>query len=62
SAPASSMRAGAMAGLMCGALGALVYMLRCTDDAPLFVALWYAAAIAIVTLVGLLIGRTVLRW
>lgn len=62
SAPVSSTRAGAMAGLVCGALGAFVYMLRCTDDAPLFVALWYAAGIAIVTLLGLLIGRTVLRW
>lgn len=62
SAPASSTRAGAMAGLVCGALGALVYMLRCTDDAPLFVAVWYVAAIAIVSVAGALIGRAALRW
>ncbi len=62
SAPVSPARAGAMAGLVCGALGALIYMLRCTDDAPLFVAVWYAAAIAIVTLIGLLAGRSALRW
>lgn len=62
SAPASSMRTGAMAGLLCGALGALVYMLRCTDDAPLFVAVWYVAAIAIVGVAGALIGRAALRW
>jgi hypothetical protein len=61
-APASPTRAGAWTGLMCGALGAFVYMLRCTDDAPLFVAVWYVAAIAIVALAGLLIGRTALRW
>ncbi|MFM9848446.1 MAG: NrsF family protein [Hyphomicrobiaceae bacterium] len=62
SAPISPARAGAMAGLVCCALGALVYMLRCTDDAPLFVAVWYAAAIAIVALAGFVIGRTALRW
>lgn len=62
SAPASAMRAGAMAGLLCGALGALVYMLRCTDDAPLFVAVWYVAAIAIAGVAGALIGRAALRW
>lgn len=61
-APASSTRAGAMAGLLCGALGALVYMLRCTDDAPLFIAVWYVSAIAIVGVAGALIGRTALRW
>ena len=61
-APVSVGVSGALAGLMSGALGALVYMLRCTDDAPLFVASWYALAIVITAGMGWAVGRRALRW
>lgn len=62
SAPASPGLAGVSAGLLGGALGAAVYMLRCTDDAPLFVISWYAIAILAMGFVGGWLGRAVLRW
>jgi hypothetical protein len=62
SAPASPSRAGALTGLLCGGLGASVYMMRCTDDAPLFVASWYMLAIILTCAIGAFAGRMVLRW
>jgi hypothetical protein len=61
-APASPAFAGAAAGLLAGALAATAYVLHCTEDSPLFVAVWYMLAIGLVTLVGLFLGRHVLRW
>jgi hypothetical protein len=61
-APQSPLRAGALAGLMAGGLGAAFYAAHCTDDSPLFVAAWYGIAIMFVTLVGAAAGRRVLRW
>ena len=61
-APASPAFAGAAAGLLAGAVAAAAYVLHCTEDSPLFVAVWYVLAIGLVTLVGLLLGRHVLRW
>ena len=61
-APVSTSMAGAYAGLMSGSLGAAIYMIRRTDDSPLFVSLWYVAAIAAVTLIGALLGHRALRW
>lgn len=58
----SPARAGALAGLLCGALGASAYMLRCTDDAPLFVITWYATAVIIVSGLGAVLGHRLLRW
>jgi hypothetical protein len=58
----SPMRAGALAGLMAGGLGAAFYAAHCPDDSPLFVAVWYSVAIAFVTAVGAVAGRRVLRW
>lgn len=54
--------AGAAAGLAAGAIAAAIYAWHCPDDSPLFVATWYTLAITIVTLVGWLIGRRLLRW
>ncbi|MDB5406115.1 MAG: hypothetical protein JWL84_1027 [Rhodospirillales bacterium] len=54
--------AGALAGLLSGALGAAAYSLGCTNDAGLFVAIWYSAAILIMTGLGAAIGRRVLAW
>jgi hypothetical protein len=61
-APMSPALAGAAAGLLAGALGATVFAMHCTNDSPLFVAIWYALAIGLMSMLGLLIGRHALRW
>ena len=61
-APGSATTAGAAAGLLAGGAGATLYALHCTDDSPLFVALWYSAAVALVALAGAVMGRRLLRW
>jgi hypothetical protein len=61
-APASPAQAGLLAGLLAGSLGAAVYILRCTDDSPLFVAVWYVAAILAMAAAGRLMGAKALRW
>ena len=54
--------AGAVAGLVAGGVGATLYAMHCTDDSPLFVALWYSLAVALVALAGAAAGRWLLRW
>ncbi len=61
-APTRPAIAGAVAGLLAGAIGAFIYAAHCPDDSPLFVLAWYGLAIAAVTVAGLLIGARVLRW
>jgi hypothetical protein len=61
-APRSPAAAGAAAGLLAGSLAALLYALHCYDDSPLFVALWYVPAIALVMLAGAAAGARALRW
>jgi hypothetical protein len=61
-APASPAVMGAVAGLLAGALGATVFAMHCTNDSPLFVAIWYTLAIGLMALTGLSVGRYVLRW
>ncbi|MDB5640888.1 MAG: hypothetical protein JWN07_205 [Hyphomicrobiales bacterium] len=61
-APTRPTLAGAVAGLAAGALGAFFYAAHCPDDSPLFVAVWYTLAIAIVTGAGALAGARWLRW
>ena len=61
-APTAPDRAGALAGLAAAGLGATFYALNCTDDSPLFVAVWYPIATAIVVGAGTLAGRRWLRW
>jgi len=53
---------GIVAGLFAGAVGAAIYAAHCVDDSPLFVALWYSLAIAIVAAIGGVVGRFALRW
>ena len=55
-------RAGALAGLMAGGLGAAFYAAHCFDDSPLFVAVWYTLAVTFVTLLGAVLGKRLLRW
>jgi hypothetical protein len=61
-APARPALAGAAAGLMCAGLAGTLYALHCPDDSPLFVAIWYVLAAAVVTLAGALLGARLLRW
>jgi hypothetical protein len=53
---------GAIAGMLAGGLAAALYATHCTDDSPLFVAVWYSLAIGAVAAAGALAGRVVLRW
>jgi hypothetical protein len=61
-APQNPTRAGAVAGLLAGGIGAAFYAAHCFDDSPLFVGVWYTLAIAFVAGVGALLGRRMLRW
>ncbi|WP_374372927.1 NrsF family protein [Dongia sp.] len=61
-APQSPLAGGAAAGLAAGGIGALIFAIHCDNDSPFYVAIWYLGAIAIVTLLGALIGRRYLRW
>jgi hypothetical protein len=61
-APTEPVLAGAGAGLLASGIGAVFYATHCPDDSPLFVAIWYSLAIAIVTACGALAGRRWLAW
>jgi len=60
--PTDLRRAGALAGLVAGALSATGYALHCVDDSMPFVALWYSGTIALCTLAGWALGPRLLRW
>lgn len=53
---------GAVAGLAAAGVGATLYAMNCTDDSPLFVALWYPIAVTFVAGAGALFGRRLLVW
>jgi hypothetical protein len=61
-APSSPALAGVVAGFAASGIAATFYAAYCTDDSPLFVMTWYSIATLIVTTVGGLIGRRLLRW
>jgi hypothetical protein len=61
-APTDLRRTGAIAGLLAGGVGAIVYAFHCPDDSVLFVTVWYSSALAFCTLVGALLGPRLLRW
>jgi hypothetical protein len=61
-APTSPGLAGIAASLMASGFGAAVYALQCTDDSPLFLAVWYVAAISVLVLCGRAAGRRLLKW
>ncbi|MEQ1649508.1 MAG: NrsF family protein [Hyphomicrobiaceae bacterium] len=62
SAPQSPQLLGGVAGALAGGIGAFFYAAHCTDDSPMFVAIWYTLAILILASIGALIGRRVLAW
>jgi hypothetical protein len=53
---------GAVAGLLSGGLAAGLYAFHCTEDSPLFYAVWYVLAILGVTGLGAILGTRLLRW
>ncbi|MBI2254175.1 MAG: DUF1109 domain-containing protein [Proteobacteria bacterium] len=61
-APQSPMTAGAIAGFAAGGFGAFIYSMHCDNDSPFYVAIWYFSAILIVTALGAVLGRSLLRW
>ena len=61
-APSSPGLAGAVAGMAASGIAATFYAANCGDDSPLFVMTWFSIATLIVTTVGYLIGRKLLRW
>ena len=61
-APTRLVLAGAAAGLLAGAIGALVYALHCPEMEASFIGVWYAAGMLIPTAAGALLGPFLLRW
>lgn len=61
-APTQLPYCGALLGLLAGGIGALAYATVCVNDAPFYVGVWYAAAIAFVVGVGRIAGPRLLRW
>ncbi len=61
-APTRPGLAGAIAGLLAGALGATAYTIACVNDGRGFVAIWYPVAILIVACTGAVIGKRALAW
>jgi hypothetical protein len=61
-APTRLTLAGAAAGLLSGAIGALVYALHCPEMEAPFLGVWYMAGMLIPAATGALLGPLVLRW
>jgi hypothetical protein len=61
-APTRLWLAGAAAGLLSGAVGALVYSVHCPETAAPFIGFWYLLGMLIPTAVGALLGPRLLRW
>lgn len=61
-APSHPTACGAIAGVLAGGISAAFYAAHCPDDSPLFVAVWYPLAIAMLASLGAVAGRLVLRW
>ena len=61
-APTRLALAGAMAGLLSGAGGALVYALYCPEMAAPFIGIWYLLGMLIPTALGAMLGPRLLRW
>lgn len=61
-APAHPAVAGAVGGILSAGIAATLYASHCTDDSPMFVALWYPVGFVLMTVLGALIGSRFLRW
>ncbi len=61
-APTRPVQAGAAAGLLAGALGALAYALYCPEMAAPFIGIWYLLGMLIPATAGAALGPWLLRW
>ena len=61
-APTRLALAGSAAGLLSGAIGALVYCLHCPELEAPFLGFWYLIGMLIPTAAGALLGPRLLRW
>ncbi|HEY3047775.1 MAG TPA: DUF1109 domain-containing protein [Polaromonas sp.] len=61
-APTRLALAGAAAGLLAGAVGGFVYAFHCHEMAAPFVGIWYLGSMALLALVGSLLGPRLLHW
>ncbi len=61
-APTRLRLAGAAAGLLAGAIGALAYTLHCPELTLPFIGAWYVLGMAIPVAVGAAVGTRVLQW
>lgn len=61
-APTRLLLAGLVAGGCAGGIGAAVYAVACSETSAPFLAIWYTAGMAVVTVVGALAGARLLRW
>jgi hypothetical protein len=61
-APTRLRLAGAAAGLLAGAIGALAYTLHCPELTLPFIGAWYVLGMAIPVTVGAAVGTRVLQW
>ena len=61
-APTRLRSTGAAAGLLAGAVGALVYTFHCPELAAPFIAVWYVLGMCLPAVLGAVLGPSLLRW
>jgi hypothetical protein len=61
-APTRFRAAGAAAGLVAGAIGAMVYVFYCREVSASFVFSWYTLGMTLPAIGGALLGPKLLRW
>lgn len=61
-APTRLAMTGAALGAVSGGVGAMAYAMYCPVDSAMFVATWYAVAIALCAVIGAVAGTRLLRW
>jgi len=61
-APTQRTLAGAMSGVLAGALAAMLYSLHCPENSFAFYALWYSGGMGLSALVGAALSAWFLRW
>ena len=61
-APVRPALAGAAAGLLAGALSAIIYALHCPELAAPFIGIWYLLGMMIPAALGAAVGPRLLRW
>ncbi|MBO0902955.1 NrsF family protein [Jiella sonneratiae] len=61
-APTRPRLTGAIAGFASAGIAAAFYAAHCTDDSPLFVAIWYPLATLVLVAAGAVAGGRMLRW